>query len=58
MIRVKNPTFLLPEVDISSRLVNYIKTYNDLKPYLEAYLKNVTNEKLKNFYKNSNIYLN
>lgn len=30
MIHIKNPIFLLPEIDISDRLINYLKTFNKL----------------------------
>lgn len=30
MINIKNPVILLPEIDISDRLLNYVKTFNRL----------------------------
>lgn len=43
LIHVKNPVFLLPECDISDRLVNYLKTFDSLEPYIAAFLQNTTN---------------
>ena len=57
LIHVKNPILMLPEINISNRVVSYIKTYNELQPYIEAFLKNVTNEKLKTYYKNNRNFL-
>lgn len=34
MINIKNPTMLLPEIDVSDRLMNYVKTFNKLEPTL------------------------
>lgn len=47
MINIKNPTMLLPEIDVSDRLMNYVKTFNKLEPTLEAFMKNTTDEKIR-----------
>jgi hypothetical protein len=43
MVFLKDPTFVLPEIDISTRILDYIHMYEGMKNHIEAYLINVTN---------------
>lgn len=47
MINIKNPVILLPEIDISDRLLNYVKTFNRLEPSLEIFMNNTTDEQIR-----------
>lgn len=38
---------LLPEIDISDRLLNYVKTFNRLEPSLEIFMNNTTDEQIR-----------
>lgn len=42
MINIKNPSLLLPEIDISDRIVNYVKTLHNLETSMQAFLNNTT----------------
>lgn len=51
MIHIKSPVLLLPETsaasNISERLVNYIKIFDRLEPYMTAYIMNKSKEKIR-----------
>ena len=46
-IIVKGPTFNLPSNNVSKIILSYIKVYSQLETHIQAFIINVTNEKLK-----------
>lgn len=44
---VKSPAFNLPSNNVSRIILSYIKVYSHLESHIEAFIINVTNEKLK-----------
>lgn len=44
---IKDPCITLPEVDITSRILGYLNIFSKMENHIQAYMRNVSNEKFK-----------